>query len=194
MIKLLIKIKCKLLGEVLSKHLENVEDIKIIKNPNEQEIIPDVIITDLNELTEDLVKAYSKSKIFLLDLGNKKEEILFYLVKYKLRGIFSYDSDINQFIKALRVVSQGQIWISNTLVQSLIEKDISDASKIGKIKLTEKEREIIQLVCEGFYNKEIAQKIYVSEQTVKAHLHKIFQKLNVKNRSQLIKLYIYNNR
>lgn len=194
MIKLLIKTKCKLLGEVLSKHLENVEDIKIIKNPKEQDIIPDVIITDLNELTEDLVKAYSKSKIFLLDLGNKKEELLFYLVKYKLRGIFSYDSDINQFIKALRVVSQGQIWISNTLVQSLIEKDISDTSKIGKIKLTEKEKEIIQLVCEGFSNKEIAKKMYVSEQTVKAHLHKIFQKLNIKNRSQLIKLYIYNNR
>lgn len=66
--------------------------------------------------------------------------------------------------------------------------------KIGKIKFTEKESEIIQYVCEGLSNKEIAKKLFISEQTVKSHLHKIFAKLDIKNRSQLIKLYIYNSR
>lgn len=193
MIKLLIKIKSKLLCETLCKHIENVDDIEIIKGSNPQET-PDVIVTDLNELTEELVTNHAKSKILLIDMGNKKEDILCNLIKYKLKGVFSHDSDMSQFIKAIRVINQGQIWISNNLVQSLINKEFVDEHKIGKIKLTEKEREIIQLVCEGLSNKEIAKKMYISEQTVKAHLHKIFQKLNVKNRSQLIKLYIYNSR
>lgn len=193
MIKLLIKIKSKLLCETLCKHIENVDDIEIIKDEN-QIISPDVIIVDLKELTDDLITKYSKSKVLLLDMGNKKEDLLCNIIKYKLKGVFSHDSDLNQFIKAIRVINQGQIWISNNLVQALINKEFGDEHKIGKIKLTEKEREIIQLVCEGLSNKEIAKKVYISEQTVKAHLHKIFQKLNVKNRSQLIKLYIYNSR
>ncbi len=192
MIKLLSNIKSKLFSELLCKHFEQFDDVSIIKNETPQEQ-PDIIVTDLNLLTEDLVTKYSKSKILLIDTGNKNEDILFSLINYKLKGVFSYDSDISQFIKAIRVINQGQIWLSNNLIQSLINKEFIDEHNIGEIKLTEKEREIIQLVSEGLSNKEISNKMFISEQTVKAHLHKVFQKLHVKNRSQLIKLYIYNS-
>lgn len=193
MIKLLITIKSKLLCESLCKQLEGIDDIQVIKTENFKEE-PDIIVIDLNNLTEDLLTKYPNSKILLIDMGNSKEDILCNLVRYKLKGVFSHDSNIEQFIKAIKVINQGQVWLNNSLVQSLINRGFIDNNKIGKVKLTEKESEIIQYVCEGLSNKEIGKKMYISEQTVKAHLHKIFQKMHVKNRSQLIKLYIYNSR
>lgn len=196
MIKLLIKIKSKLLKDALCKYIEKFEDFEIIKIIKSEKLhsYPDIIVTDLQELTEKLVTTYSKAKFFLIDTGINKEDILFNLIKFKLKGVFSSDCPSDFFIKALRVINQGQIWLSNTLVNSLINIEFIQESNIGKIKITEKEKQIIQYVCEGLSNKEIAKKVFISEQTVKAHLHKIFQKLGVKNRAQLIKLYIYNNR
>jgi DNA-binding CsgD family transcriptional regulator len=54
------------------------------------------------------------------------------------------------------------------------------------------EKEIASLICQGYRNKEIAQRLNISEQTVKAHLNRIFRKFNVSNRSQLITLAMNN--
>lgn len=191
---ILIKIKSKLLNDALCRYVESVSDIEILSESDSIKSTPDIVVTDIHNLTEDLVNKYSKSKFLLLDTGIKNEDLVFCLIKYKLKGIFSYNFGIEQFIKALKVIAQGQTWISNNLVQALINREFGDENKIGKIKFTEKESEIIQYVCEGLSNKEIAKKLFISEQTVKSHLHKIFAKLDIKNRSQLIKLYIYNSR
>ena len=66
--------------------------------------------------------------------------------------------------------------------------DIDKVSFKG-ISLTPKEKNIIYLVCEGLSNKEIADKLNISEQTVKAHLHKIFKKFNISSRTQLITIF-----
>jgi DNA-binding CsgD family transcriptional regulator len=61
--------------------------------------------------------------------------------------------------------------------------------KKGKINLSPKEREIAHLVCQGLTNKEIAVKLSLSEQTVKAHLNRVFKKFNISNRSQLVSFF-----
>jgi DNA-binding CsgD family transcriptional regulator len=62
-------------------------------------------------------------------------------------------------------------------------------SKAGKINgITGREKEIIEYVCQGYTNKEIASKLILSEHTVKAHLNRIFKKFNATSRSKLITL------
>lgn len=59
--------------------------------------------------------------------------------------------------------------------------------------LTEKEEEVMQLVCEGFTNTEIAEKLIVSTHTIKAHIESIFYKLHARNRAGAVFLYCKQN-
>lgn len=190
MIKLLIKLKTQLFSEILYNSLINEKDISPLIDTENSEI-PDVIVIDLLNLSSKLVNKYPHSKFILLDTGLKTEEILLKLTHYKLRGVFSYNSDFEKFKKAIDTVYKGQTWISNELVQALVEKET--LKQINSIKITEKENEIISLVSEGLSNKEIASKLFVSEQTVKSHLNRIFKKLNIKSRSHLASVYLNNN-
>ncbi len=61
------------------------------------------------------------------------------------------------------------------------------------ILLTPKEKEIISFVCEGLSNKEIAHRLNISESTIKAHLHRIFKKLNIQSRTQLVSIFLETN-
>lgn len=187
MITISIKLKSKLFSELLLDCLFKDENFVIINKLDESKKIADIVITDGCYLKDKSFDKYCNSKILLIDTGLPREEIISLLIKYKLRGILALDTDIAQLKKALKVIHNGQIWISNELVQDLI--NVEKFNNIGKIKLTDKEKKIIELVCQGLSNKEIAAKLFISEQTVKAHLHRIFQKLDTKNRSQLAVIY-----
>lgn len=191
MIKLLIKLKCKLFSELLAECLSKEKEFNVVDITGiELNGMPDITITDRYMLNDDLVNRYRDSKLLLLDTGIQKEDLVSLLIKYKLKGILSIDSNKEQFKKALKVIHNGQIWINNELIKELIDKE--KFNNIGKIKLTDKEMEIIKLVCSGLSNKEISSKLFISEQTVKAHLHRIYQKLGIKNRSQLVLIFSKN--
>lgn len=185
--ELLIKIKCKIFSELLSKYILSQDGFNLISETQNSNSFPDIIVTDINELTDSMVNKYSKSKIVLIDTGLNSDELISNLIKYKLRGIICFSTGLEQINKALRVINDGQLWVSNSLMQELISRE--NFNNIGKIKVTDKEKEIIELVCDGLSNKEISTKLFVSEQTIKAHLHRIFQKFNIKSRSKLVKIY-----
>lgn len=186
----MIKIKSKIFSELLSKYILSQDGFNLISETQSSNSFPDIIVTDINELTDSMVNKYSKSKIVLIDTGLNSEELISNLIKYKLRGIICFSTGLEQINKALRVINDGQLWVSNSLMQELISRE--NFNNIGKIKVTDKEKEIIELVCDGLSNKEIAIKLFVSEQTIKAHLHRIFQKFNIKSRSRLVKIYSQN--
>lgn len=173
--------------ELLSECILKDEDFKIIKSENLSIEVPYIFITDKYELNNGLINRYPESKIFLIDTGIPREELVSLLIRYKLKGILSLNSNISNFKKALKVIYKGQTWINDELVKCLIGFDRNN--NILDIKLTDKEKEIVKLVCEGLSNKEISSKLFISEQTVKSHLHRIYQKLGVKNRSHLAVIY-----
>jgi DNA-binding NarL/FixJ family response regulator len=123
----------------------------------------------------------------------KQEDIIAIMLSYKIYGIFSASTNILLFKKALKVVCAGQIWMDNDIIRTFLHNN-GLISKTGKVNgITVKEKEVIEFVCQGHTNKEIASELFVSEQTVKAHLNRIFRKLNVSNRSQLVALTIKNH-
>ncbi|NWF76917.1 MAG: response regulator transcription factor [Nitrospirae bacterium] len=155
---------------------------------------PDIILIDINNLNQKLFSQYPNSKIILIDIGIHQDDIISALLSYKIYGVISIHTDLKLFKKALKVVHEGQIWISNsTLKEFLHNKGL--ISKSGKIKsLTFREREIIEYVSQGYNNKKIAMKLSLSEQTIKAHLNRIYKKFNVSNRSQLIAFSMNNHK
>ena len=70
-----------------------------------------------------------------------------------------------------------------------LRKQSGDAGA-GATALTQRERQIVRLVCEGLSNKEVGQRLNITDGTIKVHLHKIFEKLRVSNRTALVAVYL----
>jgi len=189
---LLINMTNHLLCEALAMLLRNEgEGYKIVAAINYQEVgnfNPAKILVDSNTLKPVLAERWPEAKIVLIDTGLGEEEILSLLLNYRLDGIIKPDCDIQMFKKALKAVAQGQIWIDNSRIKSLLKHAESLSGSHSEVNLSRKEKEIIMLIAQGHKNREIAGTLKISEQTVKSHISRIFRKKNLSCRSQLVPL------
>jgi DNA-binding NarL/FixJ family response regulator len=105
-------------------------------------------------------------------------------------GIFSRDAEFELLCKCIRVVSEGQIWAGNKelqfLLDAVIERQPMGANSVRKPKLlTAREEGVVQLVAEGFTNRDISRQLNLSENTVRNYLFRIFNKVGTSNRLEL---------
>jgi DNA-binding NarL/FixJ family response regulator len=155
--------------------------------------VPEVILVDITSVRENLGARYSASKVLLVDTGVEKEKIVQALLSYQIQGVLSVDIEVPLFNKALQVVADGQIWVDNTTLKAFLHQGTSAPAALRGDGVTEREREIIDLVCRGCTNREIATLLSRSEHTIKAHLNRIFRKCNASSRSKLITLMMQQN-
>jgi LuxR family transcriptional regulator, positive regulator of biofilm formation len=153
---------------------------------------PNLILVDLANLQRSIFVRWPESKILLIDTGLSEEDTASLMCSYKLFGVISPEADFQQYRKALHVIQGGQIWIDNARLKAILHGK-NEHSGGGMVdRLSKKEAQIVEHVAEGYKNKEIADMLYLSEQTIKSHLGRIFKKMNVTNRSQLVSLTIKN--
>lgn len=145
----------------------------------------DVIVTDYLTLSKIPRECFENSKVLVMDNGLEKETVAALFVADKIMGVVNADSGIDMLIKAIEVVSEDEVWINNNVIKSLLNNSMSRKVKDSS-KLTEREYAILKVLKEGYRNKEIASLLSISEQTVKSHLGRIFRKMNVSGRAELI--------
>ena len=109
--------------------------------------------------------------------------------KFVLKGIhgFFYEHDsLDIFLKGLRAILDGKLWLSRKMMTKCIFEGTGKdkLSKIASRELTERQIQILALVAVGATNDEISDKLCISPHTVKAHLYRIFKKIDVPNRVQ----------
>lgn len=190
-----------LMRQGLKQLLELEEDIAVIAQSGDGEETvkkaleynPDVILLDINmpsmngiEVLRRLKDLGTVSKIIMLTIHEDKE-YLFETMKIGADGYVLKDSDADSLIKAIRDVNMGKTYIqpsiASMLVEGLEEKDSN--KELDKIRqLTKREYEVLSLIAEGLSNKDIADKLFISEKTVKNHVSSIFKKLDVNDRIQ----------
>ena len=147
---------------------------------------PDVLLVDIATLTQDLLAQHPEAKVLLIDTGIEPEKLCATLLSYRIHGILSPDTELHLFKKALTAINEGQIWIDNGSVKALLN-DAGNISQKGRIShITGREQEIIECVCQGLSNNEIGGRLALSPHTIKAHLNRIFRKLNITSRSKLM--------
>jgi DNA-binding NarL/FixJ family response regulator len=116
-------------------------------------------------------------------------------LKAGARGILAKSATVENLIKAVRLVHQGEVWASHRVLTSAVEElanlcvDAVPADPAIKGRLSRREQDIAQLIASGLSNQEVANRLNITEATVKAHLTHIFQKLMLRGRGQLAALY-----
>ncbi len=183
--KILIDLKSNLLKELLTTNLLKEIDCKV--TAEKENTIPDIVVTDIYRI-KSVKEKYPDSKIVIIELGNQKKEILSAIINYNIKGIISSNSDFNLFKKAITMICDGEIWVSRDYMSGLMNHIDRKKSSLN-IHFTEREKQIIDMICKGASNRKIANELFIAEQTVKTHINNIFKKLNIKKRYELIKMW-----
>jgi DNA-binding NarL/FixJ family response regulator len=201
---------CKLLAleedfEVVAQASDGRQVIDVL-----QQYQPDVLLLDLKMPGLDglgtlqrLQATKNKTRVIVLTASDDKHEFV-QAMKLGTSGIVLKQTATELLIKSIRKVHAGEIWLDSHTTAAVIRQFVANdeppapppAASVRERErspLSQREREIVALVAQGFKNKEMAEKMFISEQTVKNHLHNIFDKLGVSDRLELALYAIHNN-
>jgi two-component system, NarL family, nitrate/nitrite response regulator NarL len=163
---------------------------------------PDVLLLDLRMPDKDGLAVLKEvnfdnlpTRVVVLTAAEDDSDVV-RAMRLGARGIVLKQSATDLLVQSIHRVHAGEIWLDDRMTAELM-KAFSHSSESGlrseRPLLTDREKEIVQHVAQGFRNKEIAEKLFISEQTVKNHLHNIFDKLGVSDRLELA-LYAVHHR
>ncbi|MDM5316871.1 response regulator transcription factor [Fictibacillus sp. b24] len=158
-----------------------------------QELMPDVIIMDINlpgmngvETTSVIKAKHPNIRILVLTMYTHDEYLLSAL-KAGADGYLLKDAPSEHVVDAIHAVYRGESMITPRMTKKLVNIHLQQTQiKQDETNLTEREQEVLIGLVEGLSNKEIADKLFISDKTVKIHVSKIFKKLEVKSRSQAV--------
>lgn len=197
-----------LMREGIRQLLEFDGSIEVIAEANDgeecmeklQEVKPQVLLLDINmprkngiEVLEEIKKANMDVKVLILTVHNEVEYLL-RAVDIGVNGYILKDSESAELKKAINIICNGESYIQPKLIPALnnrlVARDI-DKDKIEA--LTSRELEVLALIANGMFNKEIAIALNISERTVKNHISNIFRKIEVSDRTQAAVFAIKND-
>lgn len=191
----------------LRKLLMLEDDFEVVAEANDgcevlekvQALDPDVLLLDLRmpnldglSALQTLQQTNKRTKVIILTASEDKNEFV-QAMKLGCSGIVLKQTAPELIVKSIRKVNGGEIWLDSHTTAAVMRQfaapgDVNGGGS-GKSRerspLSQREREIVQLVAQGYKNKEMAEKMFISEQTVKNHLHNIFDKLGVSDRLEL---------
>ncbi len=165
-----------------------------------QRLQPDVILMDIAmpecngiEATRQIKRLIPETRVLVLTM-HENEEYLFQVLRAGASGYILKEAADTELVTAIRVVYSGRFYLSPS-AQSIMVGDYLQRVRTGEERdsygaLTEREREILKLVAEGYTNNQIAERLTISPKTVDTHRTHIMDKLNLHSRAELVKYAI----
>jgi len=158
------------------------------------EFRPDVAVLDVSmpgmsgiDILSTIATHRHETKVIFLTAGVSDKQLLTAIAQ-GARGLILKDVAADSIVKCVREVAAGRKWIPTNIVEAALEREEGRRDLIDK--LTVRERQITSLISEGISNKAISRQLNLTEGTVKIHLHNIYSKLEVPNRTALTTLAI----
>ncbi len=179
------------------------EDIEVVGEANDgrealakaNDLLPDVVVMDIGmphldglEAARRICKHQTKTKILMLTQFEDRDHVLA-SVKSGASGCLSKRAIASELVSAIRAVHQGNSFLHPSVAKLLIDEYVhctADETEPYE-RLTDREREVLKLLAEGRTNREIAGMLIVSVKTVLAHRSRIMEKLDIHNRTDLVK-------
>ncbi len=183
--------------------LNLADDIKVVGEAEDgreaidmaKQLRPDVVLMDIRMAELDGVQATREIRarfpeVRVIALTNyDDDEYVFDCLRYGASGYLMKDVSPEDLVKAIRSAVQDESLLDPSVLSKVLTQFrqlTEDGSNDADDKLSPREKEVLEALTTGLSNKEIAQKLYISEKTVKAHFSSIYRKLNVSTRSQAI--------
>ena len=159
---------------------------------------PDIVLLDLSmpgmdglAALQTIQRRKAASRIVVLTASEDKSQWV-QAMKLGCSGIVIKHSPPQIIVNSIRKVRQGEIWLDSQTTAAIMHRVAMPGNGAGfggkgrsRPLLSNREREIVALVAQGFRNREMAEKLSISQQTVKNHLHNVFDKLGVSDRLEL---------
>jgi DNA-binding NarL/FixJ family response regulator len=158
-----------------------------------QRHLPDVLLVDLRmpvigglEVLRRLRDLRLETRVVLL-AGNISDDDVVEAMRLGVKGVVLKEMAPSLLVQCIRKVAGGGVWLEKEAVGRALEKMLQgeQSREKARVVLTPREIEIAQMIAGGFSNREVGQKLFISEGTVKTHLHTIYEKLGIKSRLQL---------
>ena len=191
-----------LVREALTSVLNRAPDIQAVAEaPNGHKVLlegnPDVVLLDLGlengdslRVARDVLKDFPDAKIIVMDLLPAHEELQEF-VTAGVSGFIMKDARLDVVLNTIRSVAAGLKVLPDQMTATLFSEIAKEVVEKGGsnvqdgVKMTPREREVIDLIAEGLSNKAIGKQLHISVHTVKSHLRNVMDKLTLNSRLQI---------
>jgi DNA-binding NarL/FixJ family response regulator len=155
---------------------------------------PDLILLDINmpnknglETVVDIKKEFPNVLVVMLTVSDDDED-LFQAIKAGANGYLLKDLNSEEFLSMLQGLENGEAALNRKMVTRVMDgfQKLAQTDSENSEGLTQREIEVLNLMVDGLANKQIAKKLFISENTVKYHIRNILQKLGVQNRTEAV--------
>lgn len=176
--------------------------IECLSNISEENF-PNIALIDVQmqpmngfELVEILKDKYPNLKIIILS-SHYKTSVLGYMVKLGVSAFLPKNSDKKTFIEAITMVYKNGVFFSaedHKMISSYMNSNSKKKSLFDmNDELSEREKDVVKLICQEFTNHEIAEKLFISQRTVESHRQRAIEKIGAKNTVGIVIYAIINN-
>jgi len=191
----------------LNRSIQQQEDMEVVGQASDghaavekaRELGPHVIVMDVSmpglngiDATRAVLRASPGTRVVALSMHSAKRYVR-EMFRAGASGYLLKDCECDELVQAIRLIAQGQTYISPSIGQVVTENCVHDAAENKDnafSALTRREREILQLISEGNNTKEIARRLFISPKTVEAHRLRMMKKLDIHGVALLTKYAI----
>lgn len=182
----------------LAQFFADVEDLSVLAECGDGDAAveavhhhhPDVLIVDLRMPTGGLevlrrLRDEPDAPATIILAGDISDDDVVEAMRLGAKGVVLKEMAPTLLVQCIRKVAAGGIWLEKEAIGRALGKILQAADGRPRVTLTPRELEIVRMVAGGLGNREVAERLFISEGTVKTHLHTIYEKVGVKGRMQL---------
>jgi DNA-binding NarL/FixJ family response regulator len=182
------KALCQLLA--IDPELDVIGDAENVQQANLPELTPDIVLLDvdgqlvtMDEAIQACLDALPSVRICLLS-AQLQPEILQRGLSIGANGYIIKDVSPDELTRALKIIAGGGTYVDPRIAGEVLSRRAGSRRRNPMFELTAREHEVMRLIAQGLSNREISERLNVSDKTVKNHVSHIFSKLNIATRSQ----------
>jgi two-component system response regulator NreC len=192
----------------LSRSIQQQEDMEVVGQASDghvavdmaRQLTPNVVLMDVSmpalngiEATRAVLRESPGSRVIALSMHSAKQYVR-EMFRAGASGYLLKDCEFDELVQTIRLIAEGQTYISPAISRIVVENYTHDGTPEEKESafsvLTQREREVLQLMAEGHSTKQIAMQLFISPKTVEAHRLRIMNKLDIDNVALLTKYAI----
>jgi len=178
--------------EVTGEAANGIEAVELAKKTQPDIVLLDLVMPEMDGLqaTSKIIEASPRSRVIILTSFGEEDKVL-PAIRAGAQGYLLKDIPPTELVQAVREAYQGRVQLHPDIARKLMslaaakdEPKSSHAATESENGLTDREQEVLQLIADGMNNREIAEKLVISEKTVKTHVSNILNKLHLDDRTQ----------